>query len=338
MTLRTRKPTGVPPWPLVLIEGPEKSGKSWQAAAFTASEKIGQAYWLDLGEGAADEYAAIPGAKYLVIDHDGSWQDILQQVADVYEIAEKAQAQGEPPVVLVIDSMTAEWDMLKDWTSKRALESKFARKKLAEDPNAEVKPSQNLWNDAAERHYKLMRLLMRFPGICIITARGKEISAMGDDGKPIPNQKDYRVEGQKNLPFDASVWIRLSRDEHPQVIGCRSVKAGIQPGVDRPIKRPDLTVEQVVFDVLGLDSAKAQSRELTDLVSDEWQLAEASRLELREFCTANKLDAKGIAERFYQSQGEQLKDTRDASAVRSLLQALRDEVASGESQSASGAA
>lgn len=325
MTLRTRQPTGIPPWPLILIEGPEKSGKSWQAAQFTASDKIGQAYWLDLGEGAADEYAAIPGAKYLVIDHDGSWQDILQQVTDVYAVAEKAQANNDPPVVLVIDSMTAEWDMLKDWTSKRALESKFARRKLAEDPNAEVKPSQNLWNDASERHYKLMRLLMRFPGICIITARGKEVSAMGDDGKPIPNQKDYRVEGQKNLPYDASVWIRLSRDEHPQVIGCRSVKAGVQPGVDRPIKRPDLTIEHVVFDVLGLDASTAHTRELTDLVSDERALADQARAALREWCLEHHVDQRAVAARFHEERGEELKATLDAQAVLTVLGELKQD-------------
>ena len=137
--------------------------KSWAAAQFTACDKIGQAYWLDLGEGAADEYIAIPGAKYDVIDHDGTWFDIVAQVREVAAVA----ATSEKPVVLIIDSMTAEWDMIKDWISVRAKESKMAKRKLAEDPNAEIKPSMNLWNDAASRHYELMRMLMKFPGIVI---------------------------------------------------------------------------------------------------------------------------------------------------------------------------
>lgn len=324
--IRTRKPTGVPPWPLILIEGPEKSGKSWAAAEFTASEHIGQAYWIDLGEGAADEYAAIPGANYLVVDHDGTWQDILTQVEEVHAVA----AQSEKPVVLVIDSMTTEWEMLKDWASTRAKESPFARKKLREDPNAEVKPSMNLWNDAGDRHHTLMRLLMTFPGIVIMTARGKEVAALDDDGRPIPKAKDYRVEGHKTLPYDASVWIRLSREDHPQVMGCRSVKAGIKPGVDRPVKRPDLTIESVVFDILGLDVKVAKVREVTSLVTDEKALADAARTELGVFIREHGINYKQLAERFHDEQGETLENTRDAQAVRNVLGELKQEQAAAE--------
>lgn len=318
MAIKTRKPTGIPPWPLILIEGPEKSGKSWAAAEFTACDKIGQAYWIDLGEGAADEYAAIPGANYLVVDHDGTWQDIISQVTEISAVAEGS----EKPVVLVIDSMTTEWEMLKDWASTRAKESPFAKRKLREDPNAEVKPSMNLWNDAGDRHHTLMRLLMTFPGIVIITARGKEVAALDDDGRPIPKAKDYRVEGHKTLPYDASVWVRLSREDHPQVMGCRSVKAGIKPGVDRPVKSPDLTIEKVVFEVLGLDVAAAQAREVTDLVTDEMALANAARAELGAFIREHKLSYKALAEQFHRDNGETLELTRDPQAVRNLLDTL----------------
>lgn len=319
MGIKTRKPTGIPPWPLILIEGPEKSGKSWAAAEFTACEKIGQAYWIDLGEGAADEYAAIPGANYLVVDHDGTWQDIIGQVTEISAVAE----DSEKPVVLVIDSMTTEWEMLKDWASTRAKESPFAKRKLREDPNAEVKPSMNLWNDAGDRHHTLMRLLMTFPGIVIITARGKEVAALDDDGRPIPKAKDYRVEGHKTLPYDASVWVRLSREDHPQVMGCRSVKAGIKPGVDRPVKSPDLTIEKVVFDVLGLDVKAAKAREVTDLVTDEMALADAARAELGAFIREHKLSYKALAEQFHRDNGETLELTRDPQAVKNLLDTLK---------------
>lgn len=323
MAPRTRLATGIPPWPLILIEGPEKAGKSYSAAQFTACDKIGQAYWLDLGEGAADEYIAIPGAKYEVIEHDGSWFDIVDQVREVRDVA----AASEKPVVLIIDSMTAEWDMLKDWISVRARESRSAKKKLADDPNAEIKPSMNLWNDAASRHYDLMRTLMKFPGIVIMTARGKETAALDADGRPIEKAKDYRVEGHKNLPFDASVWIRLSRDDHPQVIGCRSVKAGIQPGVDRPIKRADLSIEHVVFDVLGLDVAATATRELTDLVTDEWSMAEAARAELGAYMKERKIGYKPIAERFAKEHEEDLAETRNVQAIRNLLGELMQDQA-----------
>lgn len=321
MAIKSRKPTGIPPWPLVLIEGPEKSGKSWAAAEFTKSDKIGQAYWIDLGEAAADEYAAIPGANYLVIEHDGSWLDITGQVAEIHAAA----AESDLPVVLVIDSMTAEWEMLKDWASKRARASKFAQKQLREDPNAEVKPSMNLWNDAGDRHHTLMRLLMSFPGIVIMTARGKETAALDGDGKPIPKGRDYRVEGHKSLPFDASVWVRLSRDEPPTVIGCRSVHSGIRPGVDKPQKFPDFNLEHLIFDVLAIDPKRAKARDVTELVSDEKAMADTARAELLKWCHDNQFDPRKAADRFYESQDEALGSTLDPSAVRNLLQALKDE-------------
>lgn len=323
MAIRTRKPSGIPPWPLILIEGGEKVGKSYAAAEFTGCDKLGQCYWLDLGEGAADEYAAIPGANYLVVDHDGTWHDIIGQVTEIHAAA----ASSERPVVLIIDSMTAEWEMLKDWASKRARESKFAQRKLREDPNAEIKPSMNLWNDAGDRHHHLMRLLMTFPGIVVMTARGKEVAALDGDGKPIPNAKEYRVEGHKTLPFDASVWVRLSRDEPPTVVGCRSVHAGLRPGVDKPRRYPNFTLEHLIFEVLKIDPKAAQARELTDLVSDEIALANQARAALGDFLRLKKMPYKPVAERFYAEQGEELETTLDPTAVFNFLDTLKKEAA-----------
>lgn len=265
--IKSRKPTGAVPWPLILVEGGEKSGKSWAAAEFTADPRIGQAYWIDLNEGAADEYGAIPGANYEVIEHDGTWRDIIGQVEAVRDEAQRANDAGEPPVVLVIDSMTAEWDMLKDWATARALASKYAERILKRDPNAEIKPDNRLWNDANQRHATLMRMLMTFPGIVVMTARGKEVAKMGDDGKPVAGDKEYRVEGQKNLAFDASAWVRLSRTAPPTIIGARSVTAGIQPGVDEAKPAKHFTIAWLVFDVLKCDPKTATVRDLRPLDS-----------------------------------------------------------------------
>lgn len=252
--LRTRKPTGRPSWPLVLVEGPEKSGKSWAAAEFTASDKIGNAYWLDWNEGAADEYAAIPGADYEVIDHDGTWPDIVGQIEAVCLEGSRALSNGEKPILLVIDSMTAAWEQLKSWAHHRAAQTDRAKKILENNPDAEIDVSMNLWNDANERHARLMRMLMRFPGIVVVTARGKEVAALNDEGRPIRNQKEYRVEGNKTLGFDATAWVRLSRDQPPKIIGARSVHSGIRPGQDKALTAPDFTLEWLIFDMLLKDS------------------------------------------------------------------------------------
>lgn len=264
MTLKTRPPTGRVPWPLILLEGPEKSGKSWAAAEFSASGKVGQTYWIDLGEGAADEYGAIPGARYLVVEHDGTWQSIVSAVEEIRDEARRAAEAGEPPVVLVIDSMTYEWELLKDWATHRARNSKANRKRLAEDPDADVDVTMNYWNDANSRHRQLMAKLMTFHGIVVITARGKEVAALDDAGKPISGRKAYSVEGQKGLAFDASVWVRMSREHEPVVVGARSVHSGLRPGVDKPEPMENFTLERLVFDALRCDSNAAHVRALAD--------------------------------------------------------------------------
>ncbi|WP_280330308.1 AAA family ATPase [Nocardia wallacei] len=260
MALRTRKPTGAPSWPLILLEGAEKSGKSWAAAEFTASDRIGRALWLDLGEGVADEYGAIPGADYEVIVHDGTWHDILDQVTEARTEARKALDAGEKPVLLVIDSMTALWGMLKDWVNQRARSSKWAKRKLADDPNFEIKPSTNLWNDANERHEQLMRMLMTFPGPVVMTAGGKEVAVIDANGNPVQGEKEYRVEAQKSIAYRATAWVRMTRDQPPTVVGLWSVNHRLRPGVDQPKPEPDFTLEWLVFGLLGCgDTTQARN-------------------------------------------------------------------------------
>lgn len=268
MTLKTRKPTGAVPWPLVLLEGEEKAGKSWAMAALSASEKVGDTYWFDLGEGAADEYGAIPGARYQIVEHDGTWRNILEQVRDVRDLAQKAHDNGEKPVVLCIDSMTNEWAMLTDWAEQRARRSDRGKEMLRKNPDAEVPVSPNYWNDANSRHRKLMTILMTFPGIVVVTARGKEVAEMDKKGNPVPNTKGYRVEGQKGLAYDASVWVRMFRTSPPQIVGARSVHAGIKPGTDNPRQVEDFSLEWLIFDVLKCDPRAAHTRDMPALDAD----------------------------------------------------------------------
>lgn len=272
--LKTRPPTGRVPWPLILIEGGEKSGKSWACAQLSTSRRIGQMYWIDLGEGAADEYGAIPGANYLVVEHDGTWAQIQGAVDAVKAEAARVAAAGEPPVVLVIDSMTAEWELLKDLASDKALRRhevkvrKYNAKPLG--PDEEPKISMDLWNDINSRHRKLMTTLMTFPGIVLVTARGKEVAALDDAGKPIEKKREYRVEGHKTLGFDVSCWIRLDRSKPGTVIGVRSVRTGIRPGYDDSIELArDWSIENIVFETLGCAPAEAHTRDLVALQPSE---------------------------------------------------------------------
>ncbi|MFG2143692.1 AAA family ATPase [Streptomyces sp. NPDC048696] len=263
--LRTRKPTGVIPWPVILLEGEEKAGKSHTAASFTGSELTGQAYWLELGEDTADEYAKVPGADYLLIEHNGTYRDILGQIEAVHAEAKRAAAAKEKPVVLVIDSVSMLWRMLVNWTNERARRSNSGQAKLRKDPDTEVKPSMNLWNDAYERWARVMYLVRTMPGIVVLLARGKEIAAVDGNGDPIPRTKDWRVEGHKSLAYDATVWVRLRRENHPQIVGARSLNFEVPRGEPKPL--PDFTIERLVFGLMGC-SIHNQPRATPELTGD----------------------------------------------------------------------
>src|SRR3954453_19440162 len=97
--LSTRKPTGRVPWPCILLEGEEKAGKSWALAQLSTSNRIGALYWIDLNEGAGREFGAIPGATYELVEHDGSYGQVLAAVQAVKAEARLAAAGGPPPGV-----------------------------------------------------------------------------------------------------------------------------------------------------------------------------------------------------------------------------------------------
>ncbi|REE61461.1 AAA domain-containing protein [Streptomyces sp. 3212.3] len=292
LKIKTRRPTGIVPWPLILLEGEEGAGKTYSAAEFSGSDRIGQMYWIDLAEGSADEYAAIPGADYLIIDHDGTYRDILEQIRAVYMEARRAAAAGEPPVVLSIDSGTALWRMLKTWTNERARRGKTNAERLDRDPDAAIDVGMNLWNDATERWQDVIHLLQTFPGIAIITARGKQITAIDDNGKPVTDRgrvlREWKVQAQKDLAFDCSVWVRMRRGRAPEVIKARSLQLRVEDG--KPMKLPNFTVEDLVFNLLGC-SVDSQPRQMPALAGDRVQgwLEEHDVEELRDVAKLRQL-------------------------------------------------
>src|SRR3954470_23241105 len=265
--LKTRKPTGRVPWPCILLEGEEKAGKSWALAQLSTSDRIGALYWIDLNEGAGDEYGAIPGATYELVEHDGSYAQVLAAVQAVKAEARRATDAGEPPVVLGIDTGSAIWDGLKDWASARAAKSVRNRELLKRDPNAEITISQNLWNDAGARWRKLQTELLTFPGIVVVTARGKEVTEVDANGRPIEGQKTWSVQTHREFPYAATVWVRLRRGRRPLVVGARSVQMGIKPNDDpaKEVTQPAADgrlLEWLVFDALKCDPGTAHVRDL----------------------------------------------------------------------------
>jgi AAA domain-containing protein len=269
MTLRTRKPSGKMAPPVILLEGGEGAGKSWAAAALSGSDKVGRTFWLQVGtEVTADEYGAIPGVRYEIVEHDGTWRQIFGAVLDAKTEAEQERKRGAKPTVLVIDTVGALWEMLSDWAYNRAKGSKKNKAKLEEDPNAEIDVTTNFWNDATGRWRKLMTTVLTFPGIVVLLSRGRETVLM-QNGQPVMGKTDYKVEGQKGLTFDVPVWVRMTRDMGPhaaRVMKLRSVHNPVEapkPGAQtrNPGKvLPDFTLERLVFDFLKFSAEDSEER------------------------------------------------------------------------------
>ncbi|MFI6289987.1 hypothetical protein ACIBEJ_00290 [Nonomuraea sp. NPDC050790] len=262
MTLKTRPPTCIVPFPLVLIEGPADSGKTRMLVTFTADPRIGRSLMLDLGDGNGDEYgdAATSGtATYEIVEHDGSWASIIGQLEAAHTEAAQALAAGEKPWLLGVDSGTNLWEMLKTWGGARAKGSVKNQRLLAFDPNADIRIPNNIWDDVHARHQRLMELLTTFPGIVVVTCRGRETYLAEDPADPVPKVKTYKVECHRDLTHEATAWIRLSLDAPPTIIGAKSKFLAIQYGKDEARVVPDLDLAAFVFNTLRV-SADSQPR------------------------------------------------------------------------------
>jgi hypothetical protein len=233
MALKLRKPTGLVPYPFVLLEGEEKAGKTYTAAMLAASPSVGDVYWMDIGEADVDRYGAL--ADYHVVDHDGSFTDIRNQIAELGKLP--GQKNGKPTVIIV-DSLSALWSLLVDRAQNTAEQSR--------------RPSitMDLWNKAKREWRQCIEPLVRFDGIVIATARGKMVAEV-ENGKPT-GEKGWSVESEKSLPYDVDAWVRFTRSHGPFLIGCRSLSVRMRPGVDKPQALKEFKLDEFIFGTLGV--------------------------------------------------------------------------------------
>lgn len=253
MTLQTRTPTGRPSWPMLLLAGVEKSGKSYLAAQATKSSLVGQAFWVSFGEDDPDEYGQI--GDFLIAQHDGTYRDLLRVIDDINHVP----AADGLPSLLVLDSASAVWALLKDETQEaawRRAKAKADRSRQRFDKLAdEVKPPMDLWNLAAQRWKHIMDALREHQGPVIITSRLDEVSVIGRDDKPT-GQKEWTVQAHKTLPFDVGVIVEMRGYRQHLVRGVRSLRWQAAP--DELVPVPDFTVE-ALWERMGLADATART-------------------------------------------------------------------------------
>ncbi|MDQ7877330.1 hypothetical protein Q9R08_05000 [Microbacterium sp. QXD-8] len=241
MTLQTRKPTGLPSWPIMLLAGREKAGKSWAAVAASASPLIGRTLYIGIGEDDPDEYALIPGADFEIVEHDGTYPGILRAVRDAV-----AEPSGDLPTLIIVDSGTRLWNLIGD--NMQAIANRRANGKKTASGDYTI--STDLWNVAANQWQDVMDALREHHGPTIITARLDPVTVM-ENGQPT-KAKEWKVQAHKSLVFDATAIVEMRERGQFLITGVKSARVQL----DKPKAYPDFTVDNL-WDRLGLTEGTA---------------------------------------------------------------------------------
>lgn len=252
MTLQTRQPTGLPSWPIGLIAGVEKSGKSWKLAEASASDMVHRTFWIGCGEEDPDEYGILPGARFEIVPHSGTYRDILNVAEQA--VAEPPGPDGQPNLI-VLDSGSRLWHQLSGNAQETANERHRKRDKPI--PQDGVQITMDLWNTAKDRWGHVLDTFRAHQGPVLITSRLELVTIVDGSGQPT-KEKQWKVSAEKNLPYDVGfvVQMRASFPEHDTwLTGVKSARYkhevdGKGKAVARPLD-PDWTIEQL-WQRLGL--------------------------------------------------------------------------------------
>jgi hypothetical protein len=246
---------------MMLLVGPEKTGKSRKAAEGTASELLGKTFWIEIGgsEGTADYYGRIPGANYEIVEHDGSYQDILDAVR--YAVAQPPAVDGKRNMI-VIDNVSVLWDMLSD---EQALYARWRAEKKAQEnrrrgpnPDLPVIVDPDLWNRAKDRWGEILWLLRRHSGPVLLLARQEVVTAFEND-KPT-RDKTRKIKAEKNLPAAVDAIVELHSLGEAYLTGVRTLHWEVTPGQSE--KFDDFSIDALLRR-MGYEDA-APTRQVTE--------------------------------------------------------------------------
>lgn len=247
---RTRRPTGKGGWQRALLSGDESGivDAAWAAAAFTADEQLVTTYWLELNPGeTGDLFGAAKGADFEILDHDGSWADIVGQVDAAWETARDVAASGPYPSALIVHGMSGEWMMLSDLADRRARRrtaAELIRRGLDPAPayssDIKVEIDADLWTLVGRRHRQLMAKILTWPGPVILIAREKRTA----DGR-------WVLKAQDQLGFDVTSWVRFARGEKPEIVSFLTPEGERLNARQRREMRSKFTLSRMLWDWAG---------------------------------------------------------------------------------------
>lgn len=261
-----RKPTGRPNPPIILITGSDKSGKRYEAARGSSSDLVGMTYWIGIGgsQGTADYYGRIPDARYEIVPHDGSYQDIL----DAIRCAIDQPPVNDKPNMIVLDDVTSLWDLLSDEQAlvareraARRVRDSRGRLSLIDEP---VVVDHGLWQDAKDRWGEVLWLLRRHSGPTLLIARQEVVTAYENDKPTRYTTRKIRAEKNLSSAVDATVELRAIGEAY--LTGGRTLHWEIKPGETQPL--PDFSVDTLLR-YLGFQEA-VDTRSTNELRPDAY--------------------------------------------------------------------
>ncbi|NML55191.1 hypothetical protein HHL19_35300 [Streptomyces sp. R302] len=232
-----RKPTGLPNPPIILLTGPETTGKRYAAAEGSGSELIGTTYWIQVGgtSGIADYYGTVPGARYEIVPHDGSFEDILDAIR--FAVTQPPAEDGRRNMV-VIDDVSNVWDLLSDEVALVSRSRAERRARASGAPAARpddpyVDEERDLWVTAKERWGSMLHLLRKHTGPSLLIAR-QEIVTVYDHDKPTPyTTRKIRAEKGIRAAVDAVVEFHGVGESYITALHVTSPHGALRPGWDR---------------------------------------------------------------------------------------------------------
>ncbi|MFB6700297.1 hypothetical protein [Streptomyces rubiginosohelvolus] len=230
---RSRKPSGLPNPPMILLAGVEKSGKRYEAALGSGSDLIGTTFWIQVGgnSATADYYGQVPGARYEIVPHDGTFRDIL----DAIRWALSQPAVDGKRNMIVVDDVTSVWELLSDEVAhvgrkraERRAQSNGSRTPRLDDPY--VDEERDLWGLAKDRWGEMLWLLRRHSGPTLLIARQEIITAFEGD-KPTQHTT-RRIKAEKNLKAAVDTVVEFHSVGEAYITGMSVVPAHweIRPG------------------------------------------------------------------------------------------------------------
>jgi hypothetical protein len=185
-----RKPTGVSPWPITLLAGGPKSENARVAAIASASDLIGRTLWLSWRERTPDALGAIEGARFEIVDHDGTLDDF--DAALTHAIGLPRGKDGRPNLV-VVDGVSQLWESVKDWGTANAVASSSA----------------SFWYAVNDRWSGILATLRKHEGPVLLIGRV--------DGEQLAGHKDLAddVDVLAEIEDDGSAVLTATRTEPP---------------------------------------------------------------------------------------------------------------------------